>query len=181
MFGIRGNFFVVIALFGYIPFVIGLFSFLTPRKAVVWSFLVAWLFLPMSDLPIHGFTDYNKMSAACVGVLIAAFFFDLDSLLAFRPKIWDIPMLVWCFCPYFSSIYNGFGAYDGLSSVAYQTTTWGLPYLIGRLYFYDLKGLRELAIGIVIGGLLYVPLCWFEIRMSPQLHMRVYEIGRAHV
>ena len=30
---------------------------------------------------------------------------------------------------------------------------WQLPYLIGRLYFSDAEGLRELAIGIVIGGL----------------------------
>jgi len=49
-----------------------------------------------------------------------------------------------------------------------------LPYLIGRLYFSDLHGLRDLAIGVFIGGLIYVPLCLFEIRMSPQLHRLVY-------
>jgi hypothetical protein len=71
-------------------------------------------------------------------------------------------------------MFNGFGPYDGLSAVAYQVTDWGLPYFIGRLYFTDLKGLRELAHGIIIGGLLYVPLVWFEVRMSPQLHSIVY-------
>jgi len=51
---------------------------------------------------------------------------------------------------------------------------WGLPYFIGRVYFMDVRGLKELAVGIFIGGLVYVPLCLYEIRMSPQLHNMVY-------
>ncbi len=151
-----------------------LFALLPARKAVIYNFIIAWLFLPMSDLPLHGFTDYNKMSAACFGVIVGAFVFDLDTILAFRPSVWDIPMLVWCICPFISSYYNDLGPYDGLSGIAYQMTDWGLPYFIGRIYFNDLKGLRELAHGIILGGLLYVPLVWYEIRMSPQLHRMVY-------
>jgi hypothetical protein len=174
MFAMRGNILVPITLFGFIPFCFLLFSLLPPRKAVIYNFLIAWLFLPMSDLPIHGFTDYNKMSAACFGVIIGIFIFDFDAILAFRPSIWDIPMFVWCTCPFLSSMGNDLGPYDGLSNIAYQVTDWGLPYFIGRLYFTDLKGLRELAHGIILGGLLYVPLVWYEIRMSPQLHKMVY-------
>ena len=51
---------------------------------------------------------------------------------------------------------------------------WGLPYLIGRVYFTRLEHLRELAVGIVVGGLVCVPLCWWEMRMSPQLHYTLY-------
>ena len=174
MFGIEGNFFAAFALFAYIPFAFVLFIFLPPRRAVIYDFLVAWLFLPMSHLPLHGFTDLNKMSVACVGTLAAALVFDSPTVFSFRPKVWDIPMLVWCVCPFVSSIGNGWGPYDAFSEVAYQVTSWGLPYFIGRIYFNDLKGLRELAIGIVAGGLVYVPLCWFEIRMSPQLNVWVY-------
>ncbi|MDP9174831.1 MAG: O-antigen ligase domain-containing protein [Planctomycetota bacterium] len=128
----------------------------------------------MDHVQMRGFTDYNKASAAAVGILLGCLIFDSETLFAFRPKIWDLPIIVWCICPFLSSIENGLGAYDGLSAMAYQTTFWGLPYFIGRLYFSDLAGLRELAEGIVIGGLLYVPLCWFEIRFSPQLHRIVY-------
>jgi hypothetical protein len=174
MFGIQGNVFAVLALFGYIPFAFLMFAILPPRKAVIYDFLVAWLFLPMSHLPLHGFTDFNKMSAACVGTLLGSCLFDLDAVLSFRPKIRDIPMLVWCVCPFISSYFNGKSTYDGLSALVYQTTSWGLPYFIGRIYFNDLKGLRELAVGIVVGGLLYLPLVWFELRMSPQLHRIVY-------
>jgi O-antigen ligase len=55
-----------------------------------------------------------------------------------------------------------------------QVATWGLPYFIGRLYFRTLDDLRELAIGLFIGGLIYVPFCLYEIKMSPQLHRIVY-------
>ena len=174
MFGIQGNILSSFALLGYIPFTFLLFAFLKPRTAVIYNFLIAWLFLPMAHMPMPGLTDLNKMSLACVGTLLSAFIFDIDTILAFRPKLWDIPILVLCFCPFLSSRHQGYSLYDGLASIAYQTTDWGLPYLIGRLYFTDLKAMRELAVGIVVGGILYVPLVWYEIRMSPQLHRIVY-------
>jgi hypothetical protein len=49
-----------------------------------------------------------------------------------------------------------------------------LPYVIGRVYFSDLEGMRDLAVGMFIGGLIYVPLCLLEVRISPQLHLLVY-------
>jgi hypothetical protein len=52
--------------------------------------------------------------------------------------------------------------------------TWGIPFAIGRLYFDDLAGLRELATGIFLSGLLYVPLCLFELWKGPELHRLVY-------
>jgi hypothetical protein len=168
------NIFGSIALFGYIPMVLMLFALLPSRTACIWGFLIAWLFLPMDHVPVQGFTDYNKASAACLGILLGCLIFDSESLFAFRPRLWDLPMFVWCLSPYISSVENGLGAYDGLSQVARQITFWGFPYFIGRLYFSDLVGLRELAIAIVVGGILYLPLCWFEIRFSPQLHRIVY-------
>ena len=55
-----------------------------------------------------------------------------------------------------------------------QTVTWGIPYFLGRIYFNDLQGLRELSVAIFIGGLIYVPFCLYEIRFSPQLHRLLY-------
>ena len=51
---------------------------------------------------------------------------------------------------------------------------WGLPYFIGRIYLGNFKWMRELAIAIFIGGLVYVPLCIYEMKFSPILHMQVY-------
>ncbi len=165
---------VPIMMFGWIPVVIGLFLKLPPRRAVITSFLFAWLFLPVAAYPLPGLPDYTKMSATCWGVLIAAAIFDSERLITFRPRLIDVPMLIWCICPLISSLANGLGLYDGVASLLTQTVTWGFPYLIGRIYFNDLEGLKEFAIGIFIGGIIYMPLCWYEIRMSPQLHNIFY-------
>ena len=168
------GFLVPVTLFGWIPFVLFLFMILPPRRAVITAFLLAWLFLPMAGYAVKGLPDYTKMSATVIGVLMAAAIFDTDRLLNFRPRWIDIPMILWCTSGMVSSYLNGLGIYDGCSEIVHQFITWGLPYIIGRIYFGDLEGLRELAVGLFIGGLIYVPLCWFEIRMSPQLHVWVY-------
>lgn len=168
------GFLVPFTLFGWIPFVILLFAFLPPRRAVVTAFLLAWLFLPMAGYEVPGLPDYTKMSATTAGVLLGAAIFDADRLLGFRPRWIDIPMFAFCVSPFMSSYLNGLGMYDGVSEIVDQLVVWGLPYLIGRVYFSDLEGLRELALGLFIGGLIYVPLCLFEVRMSPQLHRWIY-------
>jgi hypothetical protein len=168
------SFLVPFTLFGWIPFVILLFTLMPPRRAVIASFLLAWLFLPMAGYGVPGLPDYTKMSATTFGVLIGAALFDTDRLLSWRPKWVDIPMLIWCTCPLVSSYLNGLGLYDGFSEIVRAFIGWGLPYVIGRVYFNDLDALRELAVGIFIGGLIYVPFCWFEARLSPQLHVWVY-------
>jgi hypothetical protein len=94
--------------------------------------------------------------------------------MTFRLHWLDLPMLVWCACPVASSLSNGLGAYDGVTGIVMRLTTWGVPYFAGRLYFRDPQTIRDLAVAIFLGGLLYVPLCLFEMRMSPQLHRMVY-------
>ena len=165
---------VPITMFGWIPVVLGIFIKFKPRTAVIIAFLSAWMFLPIVEYPLPGLPDYTKMSATCIGVFIAAFIYDQKRILSFRPSIVDIPMIFWCICPLFSSLSNGLGLYDGLATLLRYVFTWGFPYLVGRLYFSDLEGLREFALGILIGGLIYVPFCLFENVMSPQLHNIVY-------
>ncbi len=165
---------VYIAMFGWIPVVLALFATLPARRAVITSFLVAWLFLPMAGFRLPGLPDYSKMSATCLGVLLGAAMFDSRRLMMFRPSWADIPMALWCLCPIVTSVKNGLGLYDGLSTAFATFVGWGLPYLIGRMYFADLQGLRALAVGVFVGGLIYIPFCLFEIRMSPQLHKLIY-------
>jgi hypothetical protein len=73
-----------------------------------------------------------------------------------------------------SSYLNGLGLYDGCSEIVRATIIWGFPYLIGRVYFNDLDSIKELALGLFLGGVVYIPLCLFEIRFSPQLHKWIY-------
>ena len=89
-------------------------------------------------------------------------------------------MLLWCFSGCFASLANGLGLYDGLSEALSLTLIWGVPYLIGRLYFGDADGLRAFAVAIVVGGLAYVIPCLLEMRLSPFIRRMVYGISNWH-
>lgn len=159
----------------WIPILFYIFIRFPAQKAVVISFIVAWLFLPQkSSFSFPGLPDYTRLSATSYGILLATFIFDVGRFRSFKFAWIDIPMLILCVCPFASSISNGLGIYDGISSVLTQTLMWGIPYFLGRIYLNTLPGLRFLAIGVFVGGLVYVPLCLYEIRMSPQLHRMVY-------
>ena len=169
------DFIVYIALFGWPAVVFILFTVMPPRRAVMVGMLGAWLFLPIASIKlVPGIPDVTKMFVTCVGVFMGAMIFDPGSFTRLRWSVADLAMVVWLLVPVVSSITAGFGVYDGLSASSNQVISWGLPYAIGRLYFGDVRALRELALGVFIAGLVYTPLVLFEARMSPQLHTWVY-------
>lgn len=165
---------VPLVMFAWIPIVLYLFSRYPAKKAVIISFIAAWLFLPVAELEIPGLPDLNKTSVTSYGIILATFIFDAGRFSAFRYRWIDVPMTVWCLCPFISSITNDLGPYDGVSAALEQTMTWGVPYFLGRLYLKNLDAIRQLAVGIFVGGLVYTPLCLFEVRFSPQLHRILY-------
>jgi len=165
---------VPIALFGWIPLILLLFTMLPPRRAAVAAFIAGWCFLPMYGYPLSGLPNYDKQNATCFGILLATLIFDGQRFARFRPRMLDLPVFLWCISPFVSNTVGGFGPYEGMSTTVRYFFVWGIPYFIGRLYFTDLKAMRDLAIGLFIGGLIYMPLCLYEIKMSPQLHKMLY-------
>jgi hypothetical protein len=163
-----------IALVGWVPAAAALFRLVPPRRAVVAGFVAGWLFLPVITYRLAGLPDYDKMTATVLGVLAGVLLFDRGRLRALRPRLVDLPMVAWCLCPLASSISNGLGVYDGASAVLAQVVAWGLPYAAGRVYLADAAALADLALGVVLGGLVYVPLCLLEIVAGPHLHALVY-------
>src|SRR5262249_33929194 len=147
------------------------------RQAAVAALIGAWLLLPPYVLRISDFPDYSKNTAAAIGLVLGTLIFQPHRIMSFRPQWFDLPMLAWCVCGMATSLHNGLGWYDGLSDSLQQFLWWGAPYLVGRLYFDDLVGLRELAVGITIGGLAYVLPCFFEFRMSALLLPGIYGFG----
>ena len=164
----------LVIFYSVIPAILFLFTVLPPRRAAVVATISSWLFLPVARISLPGLPDYTKISALGVGLLLATICFAPSRLVRLRFRWFDIPVTVWCLSALASSISNGLGIYDGLASLNFELANWGLPYLIGRAHFSDDEGLTELAIGIIVGGMIYVPLCLFEIRMSPQLHKLAY-------
>ncbi|TWT44055.1 hypothetical protein RAS1_04610 [Phycisphaerae bacterium RAS1] len=158
-----------------------IFIAFSPRRAVILAFLLGWMFLPPAGIALPGMPDLTKVSVTSLAVLIGIAFFDPLRYLSFRPRWIDVPMLVYCLAPIASSVSNQLGVYDGLSSAMRQTLLWGVPYFVARLYLTNFAALRELAVLTFVGGLIYMPLCWWEIRMSPNLNYHLYGFGGAGI
>jgi len=158
----------------WLPIVVFLYRWLPPRRAIIIAFIFAFLFLPQYAYRLPIFPNYGRMSATCYAIVLSIILFDIDRLKKYQPSWMDLPILIFCLSPFASSVSNDLGMRDGIIAVLEHLTTWGAPYFIGRLYFSTLTGLRQLAVGIFMGGLAYVPLCFWEVRMSPRLHRDIY-------
>jgi len=165
---------VPILMFGWIPVVLCVFAVLPARRAALITFIAGWLFLPVARYQIQSLPEYNKASATCLAVFLGTMLFDTERFFRFRPKLVDVVVVVFILCPIASSLSNGLGLYDGVSAALGNAMLWGLPYLIGRIYFEDVQSVHDLALGVFVGGLIYVPFCLWEMRMSPQLHFWAY-------
>ncbi len=164
-----------LTMFGWIPFTLVLFMVMPPKRAVVWCFFMAWLFLPMAGYQLTGMPDYTKMSASSAGVALGAVLFDQGRLLRFRLRIVDVPIIMFTIVsPMASSISNGLGIYDGISEINGWLGSWTLPWFIGRVYLKTADDMRLVATAFVLGAFVYIPICLWEMRMAPTLHRNIY-------
>lgn len=171
---------VPIVLYGWIALVLAMFSLMHPRRALLASYFGAMMFLPETAIVIRGFPELTKVSITSFACVAAVICFDAGRLMRYRFSWIDLPILIWCLAPIPSSLTNELGLYDGISASANQILNWGIPYFMGRLYFTDVVAVRELAITLFLGGLVYIPLCLWEVRMSPQLHADLYGSHPTH-
>ena len=165
---------VFVAMFGWIPVILLIFSLFPPVRALVISFVVGWCYLPRVNFPLSGVPDFDKVVATTCGVLLAAMIFDMGRLMTFRFQWYDLPMAAWCVAPILAVWSTGVDFYEGFAATERQIVCWAVPYFLGRVYLNTLEDLRELALGLVIGGLSYAPLCLYEVRFSPNLNQMVY-------
>jgi hypothetical protein len=149
-------------------------AFLPRHRAVLATLLTGFLFLPSIELDLGGALYWNRNTAPFFVIMFGVIFRDMNLLSQLRLRWFDLPILTWCLVPFAASVTSGLGVYDGIAQVFYQCITWGGPYLIGRLHFHTKEQLIDLARFLFWGGLIYVPLCLFEVRMSPVLHNFFY-------
>lgn len=165
---------IPVVMYGWIPVVFYLFMRFPTQRAVIASFVIAWLFLPQASFPIPILPPYTKMAASCYGILLATIFYDAQRITTFKPGWIDIPMVIYCLCPIVSQVTNNGSP---ISPTFEQIIGWGLPYFLGRLYLNSLDGLKQLAIGIFAGGLAYIPFTFIEGLKGPILHQMVYGVN----
>src|SRR5262249_15915632 len=124
----------------------------------------------------------TKPNTIAVSALLGALLCDPKRVAAFRPSWFDVPMLVWCVMPLVSDVQidprddntKVVSFYDAFSMMRDQILVWGVPYYLGRVYFTDAAKLFDLSVGILVGGLLYAPICLIEGIKFPFVHERIY-------
>ena len=135
--------------------------------AVVFPFWILGASLPS----IHFFTKATVTGMTCLfGILLFDRKTFSDSSLAFG--------ISRCACgvpfPCYRRLPTSKGFFVALRSELYQILAWGVPYLVGRLYFGDAESWKLAAKAFVIAGLAYVPICLTEIFTGPQLYAHLY-------
>jgi hypothetical protein len=175
-------------LLGWIPVSLYFFYRYPIRIAILLVFVGGWAllpnanYIPSSDPFPYWFlgvgipTNYFLTKATITGFcgLLGLLVFDRQSAGKITLTFWYIPMIMWCIVPILSTIANPIPLVDGIRGTIYQILAWGVPYLLGRIYFSDTNSLRLAAEAFVIAGLLYIPICLVEIKTGPQFYSHVY-------
>jgi hypothetical protein len=177
-----------IAFFAWVPISLFIYWRYPLRVAILVNFIAGWALLPSAAyaptadafpywilgtcLPsIHFFTKATVTGMTCLlGILL----FDRKVFRRFQLGFWDLPMLVWCAVPLLAALANSQALSVAICNELYQILAWGVPYLMGRLYFADVESWKLTAKAFVIAGMAYVPICLIEIYTGPQFYARLY-------
>lgn len=164
----------------WFPIALVLVRVLGPRRAAAIVLLGGYLFLPrFAHWDIFGTITIEKRHVPGLAFLAAVLLLDRRTFLKFRPSWLDLPMLVFTVAPLIGCVAHRFDQLGASADQAFLILAeWAIPYAIGRLYFDDGDGPLRLAGAIALGGLVYVPICWFETTAGPAWYLSglLYEI-----
>jgi hypothetical protein len=154
--------------------IVACFSSLAPRRAVLYTMLGGWLFLPHfhDSCGIPYLT--SKLMVVGTLTLLGSLAFDSGRWIGLSLRPMDVLVAVMCASPFATALSNDLGAKEALSATLETTLEWAPAYLLGRTYFGTPRGLRDYASAFVAAGFVYIPFCLWEVRMSPNLHYWTY-------
>jgi hypothetical protein len=184
---LNANFFAYLALFTWPIVVFACFRKMKPTMAAFAGIMGALMFLPMLRVDVPVLPPLTKESMASIAVLIAVYFKRRDRLRAARPlRNFDRLLILLVIGAAGTVMTNADQLVDGarvrwaltghdfVSIAIRDALTLYLPFLLGRAVFRSAADLDDLVRALVIAGLVYVPLCLIEVRLSPQLHSWIY-------
>ena len=162
-----------------------------PAVAVLGSFLGGWILLPVGSYP-PGAADavfpywiiglalpsdmlLTKAVAAPAAAFLGVLRFDGHALARLRPVWLDAPIVLWCLWPAVSAAFAAEPRPMPLLAVGYLAAAWGLPWLLGRLYFASPEGRLLLVKGLVLSALACLPFSLVEGALGPVVYDAVYE------
>ncbi|MFT5424585.1 MAG: hypothetical protein ACI89L_002381 [Phycisphaerales bacterium] len=178
-------------LFSWFILGVGVVAVFRGRWGMLLSLMLGWMFLPMGEVDLAGIPPINKNTVTAGAALLGVVIFDSAVLRRFKFSKLDIPMAVWCCVPVLSVMANGpmdsgpdaapwatsgLKYYDGIALFFTHTVTWGVPWLLGRVYLGDTRGQRDFLLAMFFMGLIYMPMVAVEMVMSPQWHRWFYGV-----
>lgn len=168
----------------YVGVAIVLFTRLSRPVAVLAVALIGTLALPelqTSPAPpvtVHSVRvtplDFTKVNVINYGLLAGWLLVDGGRLRGLHLTRFDGPAVLATLFPAVSSVINGNSVEMTFDELNSGIMAWGVPYFIGRIYLREATGCWRVTAALALGGLVYLPLCLFESRMSPQLHYWLY-------
>ncbi len=165
------------------PIVLALIRFLGPRRGAAIGLLGGFLLLPRSPMAgwsVLGVLSLDKRTIPGLAALLGVALFDHRRLIRFRFKAVDLAAIGFVLVPLLARLGGGSGPIAGSVAQSWiHLVEWGLPYLIGRLYFANGEGPRSLGTAVAVAGFLTIPLVAFEAILGPDWYLagRVYGIG----
>jgi len=161
-------------------------------EAAVLMLIGGWLILPVTTYPQAVFLRppgtggsmhalalptillANKAIAVSLGCLAGMLLTAWPTIRNVRFCLLDLPMALWCLTPIASTLANGLAFSWGLSQSRYLALAWGVPYLVGRVYFGDNDSLVKFGRGWVVAGLISIPFCLIEFLAQPFFYGMIY-------
>jgi hypothetical protein len=165
------SFYVVSVL--WMVVVLALMRFLSPRQAVLLALWGGYLFMPRgSDVyPLIGLA-FEKSSNTSLALLVGFLLFRRRDLRYFHPAWPDLLYVAAVILPFLSLASNGFeDPGESVRTFGTRLLKWSVPYFLGRIYFADQEGLRQVAVSVVWAGMAFIPLCLFEMLLGPDYYL----------
>ena len=180
-----------LVLLAWIPFTLVMFQRFDVAKATAISMFSAVMFLPEHahyDLPLTPDLDKGNLSNVVL-VLILLFQYPRQRNSA---RLGSGPEAVFVLLPLAhiatwltnrdplvygiaqKTFLPGMGLRDALSGIIWDAFGLLFPFLVGRIAFQSLGDLRRLLHIFAMVGIVYIPMIFFELRFSPQLHTWIY-------
>lgn len=167
------TFLVPLSLAAFVPFTAWALNRLGPARGVMVALLTGTMFLP-NTAPNYIPVLHDKPMYVSAVVLSLSILLDLGRWTRFRLGLVDVPALACSVLPAATAYSNQLGSNEAAAAALQGALIWGATWMLGRVYAGSPRRLHGWAITVVKAGLVYVPLCLWEVRMSPQLHRQLY-------
>ncbi|WP_420327240.1 hypothetical protein [Mameliella sp.] len=169
-------------------FVAVMMSRLRLDRAIIWSLMLCYLFLPeppaVFDFPMMPPLDKHNIPALMVFAL-TLWRKEASGPLLPRSRLGKVLLLTFLFSPVMTVLNNAEPVFFGIvglpalgikdaAALVLEQILMVLPFLLARQHLASGGAMRELLRALVFGGLIYTPLMLLEMRVSPQLNNWVY-------